>query len=333
MTEARERVRRPTYEELSRRPAFFVTVLFTVLFIANVAVIPQFVAASNVAGTLAIAAPFVIAAIASTPAVLSGGGGLDLSIGPLVGLVNVVLVAELMPRDLADPWPALPLLLALGAVIGFVNGVLVAVVRVPPMVATLGTYLVITGASVIVMPEPLGEAPDWVARFSGSFGPVPGAVVLVGVAAAAWAAVRRLPYHTALLAVGGDERAAYSAGIDVRLVRLVAYTVGGVLAVIAGIALTALIKSGDPLIGPQYTLVAIAAVALGGTSLAGGRGGIYGPALGALCIFLIQNLLTAAHVSALWLQTAYGAILVAAVVVNAVTRGVAMNRRSEEVAA
>jgi ribose transport system permease protein len=93
------------------------------------------------------------------------------------------------------------------------------------------------------------------------------------------------------------------------------------------LALTALIESGDPNIGPTYTLVAIAAVALGGTSLAGGRGGIIGSIFGALSIYLIQNLLSAVHVSALWLQVAYGAILVFAVVVNAEIR-VLVRRRA-----
>jgi ribose transport system permease protein len=103
--------------------------------------------------------------------------------------------------------------------------------------------------------------------------------------------------------------------------------IGGIFAAVAGLALTALIESGDPNIGPTYTLVAIAAVALGGTSLAGGRGGIIGSIFGALSIYLIQNLLSAVHVSALWLQVAYGAILVFAVVVNAEIR-VLVRRRA-----
>jgi len=96
--------------------------------------------------------------------------------------------------------------------------------------------------------------------------------------------------------------------------------IGGFFAGFAGLALTALVQSGDPTLGPQYTLIAITAVALGGTSLAGGRGGIAGSILGALSIFLIQNLLSALNVSSYWNQVVYGGILVVSLIINAQAR-------------
>lgn len=309
-----------------RRPSALAAVLFLVLLIANLFAIPQFVSPSNIAGTLAIAAPFVIAAIASTPPVISGGGGIDLSVGPLLGFINVLLIGWLMPRGLAAPQIAIPLLLLFGAGVGLVNGLLVAVLRLQPIVATLGTYLVLAGLSLEVMPQPVGEAPTWIVRFGGSIAGVPGAVILVAVPVVVWLLLRRTSFATALYSVGGDARVAFSAGINIAVVRVTAYVVSGAFAAVAGLALTALIQSGDPNLGPQYTLVAIAAVALGGTSLAGGRGGIAGPILGALTIFLIQNLLSAVHVSALWLQVVYGAILVIALIANAQVRTLARRR-------
>lgn len=316
-----------------KRPSAFVGVLFAVLLVANLVTIPQFVSGSNIAGTLAIAAPFVIAAMASTPPVLSGGGGIDLSVGPVLGFVNVLLIAWLLPNGLAAPQIAIPLLLLFGALVGVLNGVLVAVVRLQPIVATLGTYLVLVGLALEVMPQPIGEAPTWIVRFGGSIVGIPGAVILVAVPLVAWILLRRTSYATALYSVGGDARVAFSAGINVSRVRIMAYVISGVFAAIAGLALTALIESGDPNLGPQYTLVAIAAVALGGTSLAGGRGGIAGPILGALTIFLIQNLLSAVHVSALWLQVVYGAILVVALVANSAARILTRRRAAAAVLA
>lgn len=301
----------------------FVVILFAVLLISNLITIPQFVSPQNIAGTLAVAAPFVLAAIASTPAILSGGGGIDLSVGPLLGFTNVLLIGWLLPHNLAAPETAIPLLLALGAVVGLINGLLVAVVRVQPIVATLGTYLVLGGLALEVLPQPIGQAPTWIVAFNGSFAGVPGALILVAIPVVAWLLLRRTSYARALYSVGGDERAAYSAGMDIVRVRIAAYVLGGLFSVVAGLALTALIQSGDPTIGAQYTLVAIAAVALGGTSLAGGRGGITGSIFGALTIFLIQNLLSAVHVSALWLQVAYGAILVFALIINSQARAIA----------
>ena len=246
--------------------------LVAILMVGNLIENPEFVASDQIAGTLAIAAPFVIAAIASTPPILSGGGGIDLSVGPLLGFVNVILVVRLIPNGWDEPYIAVPLLLLLGAGIGLVNGLLVAVVRLQPIVATLGMYLILVGWSLREMPEPIGEAPDWLVDFRDSFGPVPGALILMLVPVVVWVLLMRTPYYRALMCVGGDDRASFSAGVNITIVRIGAYVLSGMFAAVAGMALTALIGSGDPTLGPQYTLAAIAAVALGGTSLAGGRG-------------------------------------------------------------
>jgi ribose transport system permease protein len=132
-----------------------------------------------------------------------------------------------------------------------------------------------------------------------------------------WMVLRRTAYLKTLYAVGGDDVTAFSAGVNVAAVRVLAYTLGGVFAAIGGIALTALIQSADSSNSTQYTLVAIAAVALGGTSLGGGRGGLACSILGAACIYLIQNLLDSLHVSTLWLQVVYGGLLLFAVVLGA----------------
>jgi ribose transport system permease protein len=114
------------------------------------------------------------------------------------------------------------------------------------------------------------------------------------------------------LAVGGDERAAYTAGINTSLVRLCCYALGGMLAAIAGLLLTGLVQSGDATVGPPYTISAVTAVALGGVSLAGGRGGVLGAAIGGIVLFLIQNFLSASHVSPYGVDIVNGAALVLA---------------------
>jgi ribose transport system permease protein len=258
--------------------------------------------------------------MAATPPILAGGGGIDVSVGPLMGFVNAIVFTRLIPLGLSDPWAAVPLLLGVGALVGAVNGLLVVVVRLQAIVATLGTYLVLVGLTLQELPQPGGGAPGWMDALAGSLGPVPGAVVLVALPALGWWWLRRTALYRALMAVGGDDRAAFSAGVNVGLVRFSAYVMSGLLAALAGIALTALVGSGDPTLGPPYTLVAIAAAALGGTSLAGGRGGLAGSILAALVIYLIQNLLPAIHASGFWLQIAYGGILLVALVLNTRSR-------------
>jgi ribose transport system permease protein len=140
---------------------------------------------------------------------------------------------------------------------------------------------------------------------------VPIVVVLV-----AWLGFTRLPLYRLLVGTSDDERAVYTSGIDTARVKLVAYAFGGLLAGVAGIALSAVLGSADPTVGPNYTLTAIAAAVLGGVSLAGSRGGMLNALLGALAIFLLQNLLTSLHTSPFLLQVAYGAVLVGAVALN-----------------
>lgn len=297
----------------------FAVLLVVLLFVVNMIKLPQFISGSQIASTLITAAPLVVAAIASTPSILSGGGGIDLSVGPVLGVVNALIVAKLLPAHAAGPLVVIPVVLAIGVLVGAVNGLLVAVVRIQPIVATLGTYLVLDGLALELLPQPVGSSPGWITAMGNHWW---GALLIMVIPAAAWLLITRTKYYRTLMLVGGDARAAYSAGINVVAVKVVAYIIGGVFAAIGGLALTALIQSGDATIAPQYTLNAVAAVAVGGTSLLGGRGGVVGSIFGALAIFLIQNVMAAYDVSAFWVTVVYGAILIGSLVLNSVLRNV-----------
>ena len=284
------------------------------LVIANFVAVPDFVSWSQVPGELGTLAPFALAAMASTPAILVGGGGIDLSIAPLMGLCNVVLVVGLLPHGLGNPAVAIPLLLFLGGLIGAINGFLVAVLRYPPVIATLAVYFVLGGVVLRLAPSPVNDFPPWTKELATTLWHIPGAVFTVGLVLLFWFFFRRTAYYGALFAVGGDDVAAYSAGVNVTVVRILAYTLGGIVAAVGGIALTGTIESADITVWPSFVLIALAAVALGGTSLSGGRGGFLGSALGALCVYLIQTLLPAVNIDVFYLQVAYGGLLLVAVV-------------------
>ena len=138
----------------------------------------------------------------------------------------------------------------------------------------------------------------------------------MAIALAIWLVLKRTPYYRALFAVGADEVAAYSAGDILPRVRIIAYALGRLVGV-GAIAVTALLQDADPTQASQYTLLAIAAVALGGTTLAGGRGSLRGSILGAASIYLLQNVLTLLNVPATWLGSAYGTLLLVAVIIGA----------------
>lgn len=294
--------------------SLFALVLAAALWIANVARLPDFAGWSHIPDELGTLAPFILAAAASTPAILSGGGGIDLSVAPLMGLSNVIFVVYLLPHGFGNPAIAIPAMVIMGGAIGSINGFMIAVLRFPPVIATLGTYFVLAGLGLDIAPDPVAASPNWTNQMASSIWVIPGAVFSIGAAMLCWALIRKLPYHRALLAVGGGDTAAFSAGVNATLVRFVAYTIGGMLAGFAGLALTGTIQSADTTVWSEYVIVALAAVALGGTSLAGGRGGFVGSALGATCVFLIQNLISVFGISVFYLQVAYGSVLLVAVV-------------------
>jgi ribose transport system permease protein len=299
--------------------AAFAVLLFVVLLVYNLVRDPELLTGSGALQAFSIVAPLILLAIAVTPSVLSGHGGIDLSLGPYAGFVTVLIGTHFNSGILGSPFVVVPLVIILGGALGLFNGLLVTVVRLQPVVVTLGTYLAVSGLAEYYAPGSGGTVPGWIASISGSGIDV----VIVVIVIAVWQLGKRAHWFTWLMAVGRDDRAAYAAGIPVTAVRTTAYILGGMLAGVAGITLTALISGADSTVGPTYTLTAVAAVALGGTSLAGGLGGILGAVVGALDIFFVENILTLLNVSPFVVNLAYGVILVVALVINA-----AVGRRS-----
>lgn len=293
--------------------AGFAPILFVILLVINIFLNPARFSPAAWGTLIGLAAPLIGAAIASTPAVLGGRGGIDISVGPLMGFVNAIIVLVFIQGlGITSPFVIVPAALLVGLLGGAVNGFLAAILRIQPIVATLGTYLVLIGATLTILPSPTGTVPDWLTQLAG-----PWAILPLGGVFLAWWAICRLPFHGLLMAVGSDDRAAFTSGVPVTLVRFLSFVITGVFAGAAGLMLTALIGSADPAVGPTYTLLAISAVALGGVSLAGGRGGVIGAAIGAIDIFLLQSALTYLNVSTFILQISYGAILVIAIMLTA----------------
>jgi ribose transport system permease protein len=255
--------------------------------------------------------------MASTPSIIGGGGGLDISLSPLMTLTSVVFAAWLVPHGLGGA-ASVPILLGLAACVGLLNGLLIILLRIPPVVLTLAMYFVLIGVTAKILPAPTYLDSTWVSHLGGHVGPIPGAVFTLAAPILVWIALGLVPYRRMLYAVGSNDATAFAAGIDVNVVRLIAYAVGGLFAGVGGFALTAVTLSADSAQASTYTLVALAAVALGGTSLSGGRGGLVGPLLGAAAIYLLQDLLVTLQISTSWLQVVYGMALVVAVVLSGV---------------
>lgn len=302
------------------RGAYFWPALigFAILFVANIVANPIFISQDNWRPVLIGAAPFIITTLAQTVPILSGNGDLDLSIGPLAGLVNALLAATLPAWGITDPVSMIGIALGVGVASGLLNGFIVTIVRVQPIIATLGTFLTYQGLTLEVLPKAGGSAPPWMNVISGSVLGVPGIVLIFLLIGIAWYLLGRTAYRRNLLAVGGDIRAAYTAGVNVTAVRITAFVIAGVLAAVTGIVFTATLSSADPTVGTPYILTSIAGVALGGVAFMGGRGGFIGAAAGGAMLFLIENLFSLAQVSIYYIQIAYGSILLVALALNSI---------------
>lgn len=292
-----------------------VMILF-VLLIANLVLGSRLLDSSHLGQTFAVSAPFILAGMAAAMPIMGGGGGLDMAIGPVIGFVTVLIAGVLVPNGVVAPYVLIPIVLAFGLGVGALSGWLGNYVRIPPVIATLGLYLFFTGFAPWVMPIPGGQVPVWLANLTGMYGPVPGILVVYVALALFWLLLSRQGFVRNLLNVGGEDRAAFTSGVSVQRVRLVAYMLGGMFSAIGGMLLAGTIRSGDGTVGPIFTVVSLAAVALGGISLAGGRGGILGAGLGGLSYWLIQNLLTVAGVSVFQLSAAAGMVLIIALALN-----------------
>jgi ribose transport system permease protein len=232
-------------------------------------------------------------------------------------LINVVFIRWLLQSGITSGWLDVPILLAIGTAVGLGNGFLVSRLRFQPVIATLCSLFIISGFAMKISGNSVTAPPNWTTHLIGMVGPLPGAVYLLAAPALIWFGLSRTPFHRALYAVGGNDATAYSAGVSVVRTRMLAYGLNGLFAAIGGIAFTVLVQSTQASSTTLYTLEALAAVALGGTPLYGGRGGLVCSFLGATALYLVQTLLSAAQISSSWLNLVYGVMLVVGVVVGA----------------
>src|SRR5690606_10610069 len=191
-----------------RRSAGFASILLVILLAINIVLNPARFHPAAWGTLIGLAAPLIGAAIASAPVILAGRGGLDISVGPLMGFVNAVVISVLFLKlGVSSPFVIIPAALLMGAAVGAVNGFLATIVRIQPIVATLGTYLVLAGITLTILPAPIGSAPQWLKAMSGSMSILPLAAIFLF-----WWLVRQTPFYDQLMAVGSDDRAAYTAG-------------------------------------------------------------------------------------------------------------------------
>lgn len=247
-------------------------------------------------------------------------GGLDLSVGPMIALTNALGSHVLSGSTSAISLGVLALL-ALGTACGLVNGVVINYVRIEPIVATLATGAVYGGAALLLRPSPGGSVDEALGDLFTyeTFGVIPTSLLLLGgVLTLVWAPLWRTVVGRSLRAVRSNVSGAYMSGLRPERARLVAYSLCGFFAAWAGLFLSVQTLSGDAGVGASYTLNSIAAVVLGGASLAGGVGNVLGVVLGAAILRTVGAIVIFTSLPALAQPLFEGVVLVLAVAIGAI---------------
>lgn len=309
---------------LRRSQPFFASLGVLVLVLAVNAVLqPNLLTLPVIRSNLATFLPLIAAAVGQAIIVLSGG--IDLSAGGIITLVNVVLVSLAGVWGAESGWGTLAavlvsLLVAVAA--GLLNGLLVASLRLQAIVATFATNFVWMGLALAVLPVPGGQAPVPLYRlYRASVLGIPSVVLLLLLVILLWLILKESRLGRFLYAVGGHARAAFASGLPVARVRMLSYGLGALFFGLAGVFLTADIASGDPLIGSPLTMNTIAAVVIGGTPLAGGAGGAGGGVVGAIVLGLVRNIIFFANVPPFYQDFISGLIIIVALALAAGGRG------------
>ncbi|MFJ7470837.1 ABC transporter permease [Peribacillus frigoritolerans] len=294
-------------------PLLALVLLFIVITVLN----PSFMEPNNILNLLRQTSINALIAFGMTFIILTGG--IDLSVGSILALSSA-LMAGMMVSGL-DPILAILVGILLGAIMGVINGILVSKGKLAPFIVTLATMTIFRGLTLVytdgkpitgigdsVMFQMLGRG-----YFLGV--PVP-AVVMIIAFLILWFLLHKTSFGRKTYAIGGNERASRISGIKVDRVKVAIYGLAGTMAAIAGAILTSRLNSAQPTAGQSYEMDAIAAVVLGGTSLSGGKGRLFGTLVGVLIIGTLNNGMNLLGVSSFYQQVVKGAVILIAVLLD-----------------
>ncbi|WP_051332554.1 ABC transporter permease [Cucumibacter marinus] len=297
---------------LIRQPIVVALVLIVILLALGETLSPGFASGQQIMRLLIVAALLGIVAAGQNLVILGGREGIDLSVGGVVSLA-AVLAGNVMNGADIGIIPALLVALAVGGFFGACNGIGVTLLRIPPLVMTLGMLGVMQGLLVVIRNGiPSGSAAPLLSTFVSKpflFG-IPGILwlwVAVGLLMAFM--LRRTVFGYRVYAVGSNEQAAYMAGAPVKRIRVALFTLSGMFAALTGVCLLGYSGTSFSGVGEQYMLPSIIAVVLGGTPLSGGKGGYTGTMAGAVLLVILQSILVTINIDESGRQMVFGATL------------------------
>lgn len=299
----------------TKRSEFSVLIGLVVIFIVMSFASPYFLKLNNIMNVLQQISRYGIISVGMALIMITGG--IDLSVGYTVAL-SACMAAHLT-TNMQMAWPAVFLVvLLMGAVIGLVNGLLVTKVKLWPFIVTLATSKIISGCVLLLtsgMPIHIESPLCWLG--SGYVGPVPVSVImmfLVIIGGSVFASMTQTGRN--IYAIGNNERAAALSGIRVERTKTLVYVICGILCAFCGIVVAGNLNSADAGLGAGYETDVIAAVVIGGVSMSGGEGSIWGALIGAMIIGILKNAFILLKVSSYWQSVVIGLVIIAAVTID-----------------
>jgi ribose transport system permease protein len=294
----------------TRYPAFFALILLLVALVVNFIFQPNLFARDTLNSNMRVFLPLILLAVGQAIVII--GGGIDISVGSIVSIINTILATRVGLEGSPEMmWKYVAISLLVGSLAGAINGFFVAYLRLQPIITTYATSFLYAGVALYILPNPGGGIPAAIADLYRNTSPIglPLAFFVIGIVLLAWGYIRAMRYGNYLYAVGGRAQAAYETGVPVTMVQFSTYVISGFMAALAGISITMLSGSGNAEIGASMTLNSITAVVIGGTAMSGGVGGVAGPVMGALTLGVIQNIISFAHINTWW-ETFVKAIII-----------------------
>lgn len=312
------RFRSTTWVDRVRQVGILIALLIILAIFAVLS--PVFMTPSNLMNILLQSSITGIIGVGMTLVIILGG--IDLSVGSLVALVAVVVATQMVN---GMPVPVAILLgLGIGIAAGIFNGAMIARIGLQPFIVTLGTMSLFRGAALVYTDgNPIFKIPaEFRQIFAGEYFGVPAPILyMFGVAIVAFLLLNYTRLGIYIKSIGGSEEASRMSGVNVQRYKIVTYTICSLFAALAALVLLGRLGAAEPIAGSGYELDAIAAAAVGGTSMSGGKGNIPGTILGALILGSLRNGLTLMNVQAFYQLLATGAIILIAVTVDRYTRG------------
>lgn len=247
-------------------------------------------------------------------------GGIDLSVGSVLALSSAI-TAGLISQGVPVPI-ALVLAILLGGILGMLNGLLISYGKLAPFIVTLASMTIFRGITLVYTngnPITGGLGDSYLFQFLGQgyIVGIPFPVILMFlIFSLLYVLLHKTAFGKSVYALGGNEKAAYISGVKINKVKIIIYTISGMMAAISGLIITSRLSSAQPTAGASYEMDAIAAVVLGGTSLSGGKGRILSTLIGALIIGVLNNGLNIIGVSAFWQQVVKGVVILIAVLLD-----------------